>query len=186
MSGKTFQWCAKCRHWSTTHSTNKHVGLSKDGGTYPAAQLALDPLAWQPSAWLADVAVSTAHDSWDLFSAHFVPLLVGCYLTPVPFCVPLVVVPFWRISPFGWTIAGPLLWVILLALALGMKWVCPPPPPDPELYLHHTTPTMCNMHYHKSYPRCLQTPGHYFCKASNIDIQAAQQHLNNVQAAAFR
>ena len=84
MSGKTFHWCAKCRRWSTTHSTNTHVGQSKDGGTDPAAQLALDPLAWQPSAWLADVAVSTAQDSWDLFGAHFVPLLVGCFAKVMP------------------------------------------------------------------------------------------------------
>ena len=99
----------KCRCWSTTHSTNTHVSQIKDGGTDPAAQLALEPLAWQPSACLADVAVSTAQDSWDLFGAHFVPLLVGCFVTLVFLCVHPVVVAFWRmISSFGWTIAGTL------------------------------------------------------------------------------
>lgn len=81
-----------------------------------------------------------------------------------------------------WTSA----WLFLLALALDMKWVHPPPPPDPKPYQHCLAPLICNMHYHKSYPFCLRTPGHYVGKAPSIDIQAAQHHLNAVQGAASR
>ena len=147
--GKTFHWCAKCCRWSTTHSTNTHVGQGKDGAPDPSAQLALDPFAWQPLAWLADFASATAHESWDLFGTHLVHLLVGCFVTLVFLYAPLILFAIWEtLSPFGWAVVGPLLWLVLLALILGMKWVCPPTPPDPEPIgtLRRVAPTIWNMH----------------------------------------
>ena len=45
----TFNWCAKCKRWTTTHSTATHTGKSKSESRSPEASASL--LEFDPSVW---------------------------------------------------------------------------------------------------------------------------------------
>ena len=44
----TFHWCAKCKRWTSTHTTATHIGKRKDNDQpqNTASLLELDPSAW--------------------------------------------------------------------------------------------------------------------------------------------
>ena len=130
LQGKVFckladdEYCKELDHskWMSARNACDSKALSGRFGTHVAQAdcmsqfltwseaLALDPLAQQSLVWLADSAVATAPNSWDLFGAHLIPFLVARFVTLVFLYVAQVLFALWTlISPFGWTIAGPLL-----------------------------------------------------------------------------
>lgn len=60
VKGKTFNYCQKCRRWTTTHSTNTHVSKSaSDSNANDNGGSAL-ALEWRPSLWCVEHHVDTA------------------------------------------------------------------------------------------------------------------------------
>ena len=61
-NGRTFHWCAKCKRWSTTHSTDTHVsktpGSSRGGG---GGRAAANALTFDTSAWMAMASPTPSH-----------------------------------------------------------------------------------------------------------------------------
>ena len=47
----TFNWCAKCRRWTTTHNTVTHVSKRKDEGKDDPSEPSVSLLELDPSAW---------------------------------------------------------------------------------------------------------------------------------------
>jgi hypothetical protein len=54
---KTFNWCKKCRRWTTTHTTATHTGQCQNtANSTPAAQASLSAFSVaDPSVWLLDL-----------------------------------------------------------------------------------------------------------------------------------
>jgi hypothetical protein len=51
VSGRTFHWCTKCKHWSATHGTSGHMG-GREGGDNTHTQVNMGvPLLLDPSVW---------------------------------------------------------------------------------------------------------------------------------------
>ena len=49
MKGNTFNWCAKCKRWTTTHTTATHTGKPNDKKENRSASASL--LEYDPSVW---------------------------------------------------------------------------------------------------------------------------------------
>ena len=54
---KTFNWCEKCRHWTTTHTTTTHTGGQRRSQqpAVGAPQANISTLAPDPSVWFLNV-----------------------------------------------------------------------------------------------------------------------------------
>ncbi|KAI2509100.1 hypothetical protein MHU86_5348 [Fragilaria crotonensis] len=53
----TFNWCASCKRWTTTHSTETHTGVSRNtvsNGTPAASSTAMLSLVQDPSVWITE------------------------------------------------------------------------------------------------------------------------------------
>jgi Zinc knuckle len=51
---KTFNWCEKCRRWTTTHTTATHTGQRRNPPAAATPQANLSTLSLDPSVWLFD------------------------------------------------------------------------------------------------------------------------------------
>ena len=58
VNGRKYYWCAKCRNWSTTHSTEKHKG-GKGGfkNNKKKRKESTNLASWEPSAWIVETNV---------------------------------------------------------------------------------------------------------------------------------
>ena len=57
-NGKTFNWCATCKRWTTTHSTATHTGKkASDAGSSNGAAINNVSLVYDPSAWTTEATV---------------------------------------------------------------------------------------------------------------------------------
>jgi hypothetical protein len=66
----TFNWCASCKRWTTTHSTETHTGVSRNtvsNGTPAASSTAMFSLVQDPSVWITET--QRMPDLSDLFYA---------------------------------------------------------------------------------------------------------------------
>ena len=60
VNGKTFHWCATCKHWTTTHSTETHTGAKKNkptDGSSRSAAVNNASLVYDPSVWTTEATV---------------------------------------------------------------------------------------------------------------------------------
>ena len=60
VNGKTFHWCATCKRWTTTHSTETHTGAKKNKSTDGSSRSAAvnnASLVYNPSVWTTEAAV---------------------------------------------------------------------------------------------------------------------------------
>ena len=75
----TFNWCAKCKRWSTTHSTETHTGgTAQSNNGSPAAMTA--GLVQDPSVWITEVGVRPSFGDM-LFVVRNLPIVVKVLLT---------------------------------------------------------------------------------------------------------
>ena len=85
----TFNWCATCKRWSTTHSTATHTGSS----TGPSASMATAPLVQDPSVWLAEYGPGDQPTINDiLYVMRNLPLLIKIPMTLLLLPISLLVV----------------------------------------------------------------------------------------------
>jgi hypothetical protein len=59
-NGKTFNWCASCKRWTTTHTTATHTGGKKtvtDGANAGGTAINNVSLAFDPSVWTTEIEV---------------------------------------------------------------------------------------------------------------------------------
>ena len=59
-NGKTFNWCASCKRWTTTHATATHTGGGKkgaDGANGGGTAINNVSLAFDPSVWTTEIEV---------------------------------------------------------------------------------------------------------------------------------
>ena len=59
-NGKTFNWCASCKRWTTTHATATHTGSKKgaDGANGGGTAINNVSLAFDPSVWTTEIKVA--------------------------------------------------------------------------------------------------------------------------------
>ncbi len=113
MHDKPFHWCAKCKRWTTTHSTDSHTGNPKDTTAANFSSLIQDFTAWHVSFDLTALFV----DVWSLFALALIAVLIGfisglCLVFPVLSAASSVVA---FILQQNWSLLAPLLWICLLA-----------------------------------------------------------------------
>ena len=58
-NGKTFNWCASCKHWTTTHAKATHTGGKKGADGMNGGGTAINDvsLAFDPSVWTMEIKV---------------------------------------------------------------------------------------------------------------------------------
>jgi hypothetical protein len=115
MHGKPFHWCAKCKRWTTTHSTASHTGQPRNTA---AANHALIPDA---SAWYVNIGMDTVLDDiWDLFIPSWVAVLIGFLMAHFPVFAALRAAR--SAAAFIWehnySLLAPLLWFCMVFLIL--------------------------------------------------------------------
>ena len=203
VNGRKFDWCLKCKRWTTTHNTNTHTGGAKspDGAKKLQAhgQLAFVP---DPSAWFASVSDDDTlewSDIWGLFLPYLLFSLIGFVLGQIwsPQTIFWFVVKLFLANPFG--LIAPLFWISCLGALFHWSKTAPPDPsPNPwpsysrherRAYTkmhrtsrrrhHHARPGSIRHHgLHRSYPRRLRDQGLYTGKAPTLDCQ---DMLRNIQ-----
>ena len=84
-NGKTFNWCASCKRWTTTHATATHNGGKKgaDGANGGGTSINNVSLAFDPSVWTTEIEVAPS-----VTDALFV------LRTAVPRILPVLIVLF--------------------------------------------------------------------------------------------
>ncbi|KAI2500371.1 hypothetical protein MHU86_14114 [Fragilaria crotonensis] len=109
----TFNWCATCKRWTTTHTTETHTGISKNAasnGSPNTGSAAMYSLVQDPSVWITEVRRTP--DISDILYAFsilpwFVKAVLAVALLPLlgpilwlvdTFIVPILL-PIWRLDP---------------------------------------------------------------------------------------
>ena len=116
-NGTTFEWCGKCKHWTTSHNTDSH-------GKQCEANVCLvpDPLIW---SFGIDSALSL-HDLWTLLGPMIMSFICGFMASGI-WVYAAEITSF--IQACQWTMA-PIMW---LAMLLTIIFHCPSEPPPPPL-----------------------------------------------------
>jgi hypothetical protein len=128
MSGKVFQWCAKCGRWTTTHATDSHTG----GRDKVEANMAL---VLDPSAWHTDLdSVISLADVWGWIRPFCLLIQGGLLFYFFPIFLDFVIEVLFAAVPMMWehgvTTFAPLLWLSSLLFTLWLGMSCSAPPPD--------------------------------------------------------
>jgi hypothetical protein len=130
VNGKTFNWCAKCACWTTTHDTVSHTGGKPDGKAEANLGLVESANAWDvcdPSAWCVGIDDSfSMQDVWELFGPCLKLLQFGLLFHFSPMFLDFIVNLLRAIGQNMWEqgfgVVAPLVWILglLVTLWLGM------------------------------------------------------------------
>jgi hypothetical protein len=82
-NGKTFNWCASCKRWTTTHTTATHTGGKKgaDGANGVGTAINNVSLAFDPSVWTMEIEVVPS-----VTDALFVLRTIATWILPAFIC----------------------------------------------------------------------------------------------------
>ncbi|MCK7498622.1 MAG: hypothetical protein MZW92_54390 [Comamonadaceae bacterium] len=80
MNEKTFEWCGKCRHWTTTHNTETHTGRIPDSNPSNEANVGL---VVDPSAWYVELETPSVQDLWFVFGPMIMSFVFGALVSCV-------------------------------------------------------------------------------------------------------
>ena len=164
-NGTTFEWCGKCKHWTTSHNTDSH-------GKQHEANMCLVP---DPSIWSfrIDSALSL-HDLWTLLGPMIMSFICGFMASGI-WVYAAEITSF--IQAWQWTMA-PILWLAML-FTISFHRPSEKPPFDHQEHRFYAKQCHCHSHHpkyhtgsirdhglHRKYPIHLCSKGLYVnCKA---------------------
>ena len=121
VNSTVFYWCAKCKRWTTTHSTEEHTGKKNVNPSSDAANLLIDPSAWCMSIDYPDYSecqpVQASKPTWfNMFKWLHLSITAGYFLWIwFPDMLPLMAQLFQNIAELSsflskqWTYVAPTL-----------------------------------------------------------------------------
>jgi len=203
VNGRKFDYCLKCKRWTTTHNTATHTGKPADGKKPQAhGQLAFVP---DPFAWMADVSNDDETLEWNEIWTLFMPYLLCSFIGLIvgQICSPQTM--FWFVVTLLWenplALMGPFMWISCIGAIY--HWGRAPPDPDPDPWPSFNRqerrsyqkasrtarrrsnfgPGSIRDHgFHRKYPRHLRTKGLYTGKAPTV---TQQDLLRKIQSLHF-
>jgi len=129
VDNKEFQWCGKCKCWSTSHGTAEHHGGSRRDKKKEAvggeANLGLvsDTEAWLPAAWnlTFDPNQGIFALLWELLGVHLLGFLAGAFISTA-----ITSGFLWQMISFIYqhnvSLFGLLSWIVVWLLSLSSPW----------------------------------------------------------------
>jgi hypothetical protein len=200
-SEKPFQWCAKCKRYTTSHNTAGHTGGKSKSKDSAAANLA-GGLVEDASAWHVSLGLDTlVGDVWALFAPYLIAMLIGVFLANFP------IFPFMNavgtflsassafILQYNWSLLAPLLWLSMLVAPILLRPAIDPHfDPTPRHYRRQhgrlrdrenarqrrsCSPGSIRVHgLHRQYPLSLRSLGHFICGTPRQDERAMQEQVS--------
>ena len=216
VDSKEFNWCGKCKRWSTSHGTAEHHGGSRHDKKKEAvggeANLGLvsDTEAWLPAAWnlTFDPNQGVFALLWELLGVHVIGFLAGALISTA-----ITSGFLWQMLSFIYqhhvSLLGPLSWIVAWLLALSSPWWCHwtmSPFPDRSEFKgscrqHHAwnkqkakAKKMCRhcplsiktLNFSKQYPRHLRSQGLYTTKPPTVEQQNIRRQAEFIKQSADR